>query len=599
MDRVLQILITAKDQATNELKGLQGALERAEGASQAFALGLAGIVAVSGLCIKEYADSETAVTKLSHIMKTATNASDEQIKSLLDQADALQAVGVVADDTIISLQGQLATFNFTTDTIKALTPAILDVVVAEKGVNATTEDMISYGNAFGMAMEGNYASLTKRGFKLDDNTKSIIANGTETEKATAILKVLDSTYKGLNEKMTETSAGAMIRLNNQFKQLQQEVGKYLVPALIYLTTQLSNLMTQISPLIDKLPILFDWFSKNQTAIYVLAGAIVGGLTPAIWGAITAFASLAITLAPFIIGGAIIGALVAGIVWIVQNWEMISSRAIQIWDGIASYLTGIWNTITTGMMTVWNGVVSFFTALWEGVKTTFSFALYFIVGLVLTIFSSMGIDLFAVFNNIKIALGEFWSELTTFFSEKLTLIQTIWTSIWNIVGAVVGPVWNIIKNMAQAGLAWLQAKFIEYSAPITSAWTILWTGLGESVKTVWEGVKNFIKESINWVISKVNVVISAINSVVSTGALAFGKTAYQIPNIPMLANGGIVTGPTLAMVGEAGPEAIIPLNRAGGAMGITVNINGGYYLSEDVAENLGDLIIKRLKTQLAI
>jgi SLT domain-containing protein len=46
---------------------------------------------------------------------------------------------------------------------------------------------------------------------------------------------------------------------------------------------------------------------------------------------------------------------------------------------------------------------------------------------------------------------------------------------------------------------------------------------------------------------------------------------------MLAQGGIVTSPTLAMIGEAGPEAVIPLNRAGGmGMGanITVNVNGG-------------------------
>ncbi len=49
---------------------------------------------------------------------------------------------------------------------------------------------------------------------------------------------------------------------------------------------------------------------------------------------------------------------------------------------------------------------------------------------------------------------------------------------------------------------------------------------------------------------------------------------------MLAQGGIVTSPTLAMIAERGPEAVIPLNRAGG-MGfggggntITVNVNGG-------------------------
>lgn len=74
-------------------------------------------------------------------------------------------------------------------------------------------------------------------------------------------------------------------------------------------------------------------------------------------------------------------------------------------------------------------------------------------------------------------------------------------------------------------------------------------------------------------------------------------------IPGLAEGGIVTRPTLAMVGEGGgPEAVIPLdklNRMGVGGGVTVHINGGTYLSEDVAERIGDLIMNRLKLSNAI
>jgi hypothetical protein len=56
----------------------------------------------------------------------------------------------------------------------------------------------------------------------------------------------------------------------------------------------------------------------------------------------------------------------------------------------------------------------------------------------------------------------------------------------------------------------------------------------------------------------------------------GGKGFDVPNIPMLAEGGIVTGPTLAMIGEGnGPEAVIPLSRMGefgmgGGMNITVN-----------------------------
>jgi SLT domain-containing protein len=58
---------------------------------------------------------------------------------------------------------------------------------------------------------------------------------------------------------------------------------------------------------------------------------------------------------------------------------------------------------------------------------------------------------------------------------------------------------------------------------------------------------------------------------------------------MLAQGGIVTGPTLAMIGEAGPEAVIPLDRARGMGDITININA------QVADaRLGDVIVNALR-----
>jgi hypothetical protein len=80
------------------------------------------------------------------------------------------------------------------------------------------------------------------------------------------------------------------------------------------------------------------------------------------------------------------------------------------------------------------------------------------------------------------------------------------------------------------------------------------------------------------------VIDKINELVEFKISAFGASFTVNPpdigRIPMLAEGGIVTGPTLAMIGERGPEAVIPLNRAGGmgfgggGANITVNVNGG-------------------------
>jgi hypothetical protein len=58
----------------------------------------------------------------------------------------------------------------------------------------------------------------------------------------------------------------------------------------------------------------------------------------------------------------------------------------------------------------------------------------------------------------------------------------------------------------------------------------------------------------------------------------------IGSIPAMANGGIVTGPTLALIGEAGPEAVVPLSDMGKMGGnVTVNINGGLGTSAEIGQ----------------
>jgi hypothetical protein len=56
----------------------------------------------------------------------------------------------------------------------------------------------------------------------------------------------------------------------------------------------------------------------------------------------------------------------------------------------------------------------------------------------------------------------------------------------------------------------------------------------------------------------------------------GSLMQELKGIPAMANGGIVTGPTLALIGEAGPEAVVPLDRMGGMGGnnVTIHVNGG-------------------------
>ena len=86
-----------------------------------------------------------------------------------------------------------------------------------------------------------------------------------------------------------------------------------------------------------------------------------------------------------------------------------------------------------------------------------------------------------------------------------------------------------------------------------------------------------KTVFNGIASAWNNTVGKISFEIPKWVPGLGGKGFDMPNIPMLANGGIVTGPTLAMIGERGPEAVIPLTgpNAGGGMGngITINVNG--------------------------
>lgn len=83
----------------------------------------------------------------------------------------------------------------------------------------------------------------------------------------------------------------------------------------------------------------------------------------------------------------------------------------------------------------------------------------------------------------------------------------------------------------------------------------------------------LKRSVNIdvvVTERVNRIVSTISS-----------------SIPKMADGGIVTGPTLAMIGEAGPEAVIPLSQMGnmGGSGVTINVAGGLSTSAEIGQSV--------------
>ena len=112
--------------------------------------------------------------------------------------------------------------------------------------------------------------------------------------------------------------------------------------------------------------------------------------------------------------------------------------------------------------------------------------------------------------------------------------------------------------------------------IGSALKTAFTATVDAIKTGLTAYVNVYKGLFKLVAKAWNSTIGGFGFEVPSWVPGLGGKGFKIPEIPMLAQGGIVTAPTLAVVGEAGPEAVIPLDRLGqmGGGNVTINVNGG-------------------------
>jgi hypothetical protein len=141
-------------------------------------------------------------------------------------------------------------------------------------------------------------------------------------------------------------------------------------------------------------------------------------------------------------------------------------------------------------------------------------------------------------------------------------------------------------------------------------------LGDWFKSIWAEIESIVKSAVDYVMGLLQPLINTINAVKNAAASIGGAVGGAISNAGSLlvhavtphADGGIVLSPHIGLVGEAGPEAIIPLSRAGNfglGNAITVNITGNNISSSldvrGIADAVSEEIVRvlRLNQKLAI
>jgi len=182
---------------------------------------------------------------------------------------------------------------------------------------------------------------------------------------------------------------------------------------------------------------------------------------------------------------------------------------------------------------------------------------------------------------------------------LGLIKTAVAPIvfaFGLIGEGIGRALSVLKDVVSTALGSIRSTFVRVFNEVYNWVKGLFSRLGDAISSAFRTVVNSIISIINRVIGGVNTLIRGFN-------MLPGPDIGQISRIPALAQGGIVTGPTLALVGEAGPEAVVPLSgpympdflkeSSGGSQvtNINISVQAGLVSSPD---QVGQQIIEAIR-----
>ena len=184
-----------------------------------------------------------------------------------------------------------------------------------------------------------------------------------------------------------------------------------------------------------------------------------------------------------------------------------------------------------------------------------------------------------------------------FSNTITGTFTV---MWDVISFLFTSQFDLMKQNFTTSLTDIKAVWSDGLNILSTVATDIWNAIGATFKT---GI-DYVIQAINGFINALDAIHISLPSIkipgtsLATPAINLG---FTIPDIPMLAAGGFVTSPTLALIGEAGPEAVIPLSSCAGAgfggagqQQIVINIQGGIFPADgSTMKQIGDLLAKNI------
>jgi TP901 family phage tail tape measure protein len=329
-----------------------------------------------------------------------------------------------------------------------------------------------------------------------------------------------------------------------------KVGDWISTKLMPWVSKLASQIGQkLQPVIQNIT---EWFDKNKDKIKEFADKLMDvGKTIAdkVVPAVVTFGGWLVKYQGWLIPVA------AGILAIVAAFKL-----YQLYVTIVSTVTKIW----TGIQAAWNAVM---------LMNPIGLIVLAVIGLIAAIVVAYKRS--ETFRNI----------VDGAFKAVLGAVKAVWNWVkqnWPLLLAIItGPIgiavllitrnWDKIKDGAKKAVDWVKTKF----SALVDFFKSLPAKITSAVSSIWDGFKSGFVSMVNFLIDAWNAIDFGINISIPDWIPVIGGKGINIddilPDIPRLAMGGIVTSPTLALIGEAGPEAVVPLGR-GGIGSTVININ---------------------------
>lgn len=279
-------------------------------------------------------------------------------------------------------------------------------------------------------------------------------------------------------------------------------------------------------------------------------------------------------------GGTIKTVFASIGKIISNaFTSITGGLSAFWKGITAFLSGGWKTLSAGitgaLASAKAGILTALTAIKTAISSAISFIIANPIALIIAAIVALVVLIATKGDEIQKALNKVSTWLKNIFCRDWT--QVFGPTLGGIMNGfvkIVGDIMGSVKQVLNGIIDFIRGVF-------TGDWKRAWNGIKDIFAGVFNGLKAVAKAPINGIITLINGALSALTSgfnwvkrqlnklsidipdwVPGVGGETFGfnLSMSTAPQIPLLAAGGITTGPTLAGIGERGREAVLPLDN---------------------------------------